>query len=327
MMRTQYSAKRLPGRSLATAAALVTGLYAGGASAYCRTTTCDPGKDVCTKDENGCLTAGLPLYWPDLCVTFAVDEKGSALRGITYDEASDVVSRAFQAWISADCGGGRHPSIGVVPLGVSYCDKVEYNFPRDNDGRLRTPNANIIIFRDDAWLHTDEDSTLALTTVTFSKNTGEILDADIEVNSHSTQSLSTGDTDVTNDLQSILTHEVGHFLGLAHSKAKGASMNPEYKVHLGDITFRSLSPDDQEAVCSVYPPQAEDITDCTGEGPRFGFSRTCGVQTQADASLLCSYTPHAGSTFRGLGLAGALGALGASWLRRRRKTPQRATTL
>jgi Matrixin len=286
------SSKQGVRRLLALSSALSAILWVGFGQAYCRTTTCDPDdpNQLCTRDVNGCLTSGLPLFWPDLCVTFAVEQTGSLKRGITFPEASRTIERAFQAWMSADCGQGRHPSIGVVPLGAVYCDQVEYNFPRTGDERVRAPNANIVMFRDDSWPHVDEDSTLALTTVTFSLNTGEILDADIEVNSFAVE-LSTGDANVTNDLQSILTHEVGHFLGLAHSHAKGASMNPEYKVHLGDTTFRTLSPDDQEAICTVYPPQAEDVTDCTGEGPRFGFSRYCGVQAQADASLLCSVKP------------------------------------
>jgi LPXTG-motif cell wall-anchored protein len=321
MSRADSRLRALRARLWVGLGCLVPALYASPAGAYCQTTTCDPDKDSCTKDSNGCPTSGSPLYWPDQGVTFAVDSEGSKALGITYEEAEKAVERSFQAWISAECkvDAGplgvvtRHPSIGVVPLGVSYCKNVEYNYPKKNDERVRAPNANIIVFRDgpkESWTHSDEDSTLALT----------ILDADIEVNSTDGHELSTSDTEVTDDLQSILTHEVGHFLGLAHSQAKGASMNPEYRVHLGDTTFRTLSPDDQAAICSIYKPQEADITDCTGEGPRFGFSRTCGVQKQADASWLCAYSPHAGSNSASLfGLAGSLGVLGASLLRRRRR--------
>lgn len=297
--------------------------YAESAQAYCRTTTCDPQDPTvtCEYDANGCLLTGVPLAWPDLCVTFAVEQNASPLRGISFEEASETVNRAFQAWVSADCGEGRHPSIGAVPLGVSYCNKVEYNFPQPDKPVVRAPNANIVMFRDDGWPNTGADATLALTTVTYNTVTGEILDADIEVNSFGVD-LTTGDKNVTNDLQSILTHEVGHFFGIAHSRARGASMNPEYKVHLGDTSFRTLSPDDQEAICVVYPPQAEDVTDCTGEGPRFGFSRYCAVQAQANAALLCSVgLPGAHSTrAAGLGALGTFVALAGLLARRRRST-------
>lgn len=291
-------------RAIGTAlgAALLLG-WSTDAAAYCRTTTCDTDVKECPEDENTCqILDGFDkyLFWPDLCVTFAVHENGSPLRGISYEKAAEASRRAFQTWISADCGAGRHPSIGVVSLGDVVCDQVEYN--HDFEGRdgkppkVAGPNANLIVFRDDNWAH-DDPTTIALTTITFATSTGEILDADIEVNSQDSD-ITTGETIVRNDLQAVLTHEVGHFFGLAHSQVPGASMNPKYDS--GNLDFRSLSEDDRAGICEIYGPLLEseasddegsseqDALDCTGASPRYGFSRHCGGTELADG---CSVAP------------------------------------
>jgi hypothetical protein len=256
------------------------GSWVGQAAAFCRTTTCDPEEEpggICPTDRNNCLTSGEPLWWPDHCVTFGVQAEGSPLRGITYDRASEVAEDAFQSWISAGCGGDSHPAITVANKGEIYCDKIEYQHDPP------APNANVIVFRDADWPYSESRNTIALTTITFNKRTGEILDADIEVNSQGVE-LTTGDVNVRNDLQSVLTHEAGHFFGLAHTKAPNASMNPTYNA--SDLSFRSLSKDDRSGICSVYPPGTADTSSCVGEEPRHGFSRYCGDPVQADGGCV-----------------------------------------
>ncbi len=293
------------------------------AHAFCRTTTCNPDFEPdgdCGRTAEKCVVKGAPLYWPDLCVTFGVHEDGSKLRAIPYKRAEDVARAAFREWISADCGNGTTPSIGVVPYGKIYCDKLEFNHDGAESGNAEGPNANLIVFRDDKWPYNDETKTIALTTITFATKTGEILDADIEVNSANIE-LSTSDTLVTSDLQSILTHEIGHFFGLAHTTVPNASMNPDYDR--GDLSFRSLSKDDTRGICEIYPGTSEPIEDCTGEEPRYGFSRHCGSPDVADAGVLCSMKPNslaedddaAPWAWLGVGAAGL-----AALVRRRRKT-------
>lgn len=294
--------------------------------AFCRTTTCDRTKQTCRADpKTGCLLEGKPLYWPDTCVTFGVHAEGSPRREISYREAEQAAARAFQAWISVDCGDGRTPSLGVVRVGEIHCGQVEFNFPTPDNNRLPAPNANAILFRDDEWPHDDANKTLALTTVTFSRSTGEILDADIEVNSFGV-SLSTDARAGSNDLQSILTHEAGHFLGLDHSHMSAATMHASYSTDVTDMAFRSLHEDDERGICAVYPPGALAAFDdsnvpreelCLGEGPRYGFSRYCGVPVEADAALLCSVKPGQ-APFRHAALILAFGLAGALLLRRRR---------
>jgi hypothetical protein len=50
-------------------------------------------------------------------------------------------------------------------------------------------------------------------------------------------------------LQSILTHEAGHFMGLAHATDTNSIMYAFYQE--GAI---ELTPDDQAGICNIYPP-------------------------------------------------------------------------
>jgi hypothetical protein len=292
------------------AAGLSSLLWMRDASAYCRTTTCDPATEDCGVGADGCATRGEPLFWPDACVTYAVQRDGSQKRGISAYETDQVMQAAFRAWLSADCPGGGHPSMGVVPLGGTSCDQVEFNPPLE--GRALAPNANIVMFRDDSWPYPEERYVIARTSITFDPATGAIYDADIELNS-SRNAFSVSDTQVSNDLQSVLTHEVGHFLGLDHTRVPHATMLADYA--LSDLGTRTLSSDDEAGICSIYAPDPDRPAECPGDtGPRHGFSRDCGTNAHADAACLSltGTAPH-GST----GLGWCWLALIGLWRRRR----------
>src|SRR5690606_28548744 len=199
-------------------AAVVLGLLAWGhvGHAFCRTTTCagsSTNAPECEPDLNGCASRGVPLFWPNRCVAMAVQESGSQVLGLDAGEVQALLSLAASQWTGADCLGST-PSLQFITLGAMSCDQVEFH--------PEGPNANAVFFRDEGWEH--GFSTLGLTSVSFAVSTGEIHGADIEFNS-------TGILDgFAPQLERIVTHELGHVLGLAHSRAAGAIMNERYSV-------------------------------------------------------------------------------------------------
>ena len=228
-------------RSLgATAFFVLVSATSSTAYAYCRTTTCNP----CALDSNGCPSGGVPIAWSGRCVSYSLAEAAS--RQITLEQATSVAAHAFGAWSGVTCAGTTAPPsmLASNAFGPTVCALHEYN--------QEEPNANIISFHDDSWPYANSIDTLALTTVTFDIPTGEIYDADIEVNA--TEPLSAGDPVPPDryDLQSILTHEAGHFFGLAHSHDPSAVMWPSFEVGADSLRFPSA--DDTAAICTVYPP-------------------------------------------------------------------------
>jgi hypothetical protein len=244
---------------------------AADASAYCRSSTCQPDAAsgiqgaVCNPpDPNDC---GTELKWQRDCIGMTVQQDGSKHFELT--TIRQLLGRSFKAWESANCGKGN-PGFHVVDMGLAECDRVEYE--------PRAGNANILIFRDAEWQENGFDK-LALTTVNFDKDTGEIWNADIEVNSRDYsyfQSLEGGE----NDLLGVLTHEVGHFLGLAHTLDPEATMFSTYHEDMA-----TLSEDDLLGICATYPPKEINETSCNPI-PRHGFSPLCATdQTEGRCSV------------------------------------------
>jgi hypothetical protein len=282
--------------------------YAGGADAYCRTTTCGPGECEIDTSCGFCLTGGKPLYWPRGCVSYSVHEGGSTRLEISAETTRQIVERAFARWIGVSCGSGS-PSIMVYDFGLVACDRQEYN--QDE------PNANIWVYRDAEWPYISAGTTLALTTLTFNVETGEIYDSDVELNSFQ-NALTVTDTNVEADLESIIVHEAGHFLGLSHTCDVQATMYRDYAF--GSIEMRSLEADDVAGICAIYPP-GKDTSACNPT-PRHGYSTQCasGVEKGCCTTAPGQPGPHAPWAL-GIALFGAT-ALAARRARGRRPRGQ-----
>jgi hypothetical protein len=302
----------MKGLGLALAAAVVaTTAAVPSANAFCRSTTC---VGECARDFAGCKTEGLPLYWPGLCVSFSLDEHGS--EHLEFAEFERIAEASVAAWSDVLCEGetGSGPAtISFVRKADVACHKAEYN-----EGE---PNANIILFQDSKWSYTGIDNTLAKTTVTYDTDTGEILDADIELN-HAYNEFTTGDDYVAYDLQSILTHEFGHFIGLDHTDDLSATMNPGYQE--GTTELRTIAEDDEAAVCTAYPPD-RDVT-CRPE-PNGGFTKMCAGEKAPEEVEGCSIAPspseEAPNNRPWLAAVALAGAAALSRRLRRRRTGER----
>jgi hypothetical protein len=245
------------------------------AHAFCRTTTVPLAPDF-QPTASQCWNQGLPLYWKNACVGYSLQREAS--RYVSLQQAEDGIAAAFTRWTSTSCPtsgtGPSRVSVDVRDLGPVDCDVVQYN--------TDYANQHVILFRDNEWPHNDVNNTLALTTVTFNPDTGEIYDADMEINTYQQKpTLQDPIPPDGYDFASIVTHETGHFLGLAHSGDSHATMFAHYQP--GSTAMRSLTNDDIQGICTIYRPDgkraiagnqvvAEDACDPT---PRHGFTTQC----------------------------------------------------
>ncbi|MCU0657267.1 MAG: M10 family metallopeptidase domain-containing protein [Polyangiaceae bacterium] len=245
---------------LLLAASLGLTLLPSEAGAFCRSRTCRGAE--CTRDADGCPVDGLPLYWPTGCVGFSFQKDLSGK--LDPDLTRTVLRRAFLSWTQLPC------PTGTASLTFSENDDTACNASGYDD---KGPNVNVILFRDDDFPYRDEDNTLAKTTVTFDSKTGAILDADIEINSAFNEVTLTNNR-VVYDLESIMAHEVGHFIGIAHTPVPEATMYASYET--GQTSLRSLDQDDIDAVCAIYPPEREVKCDPTPKGGQ----QVCGAEAE-----------------------------------------------
>ena len=288
------------------------------AAAFCRSTTCtckvseqvngvaNPCEKVCPTDADGCKTTGVPVAWRGRCVGFSLSLEGTS--SLSADQWTSAITQAFETWGSADCGGGRTPSIDARRLIDVVCGTNEYT--------AGGPNANTIYFEDNGFDGRDPDHTIATTTTHLDHTTGEILDADMAVNSAIDRfSVSDDGQDVdgvkNQDLVSVVTHEVGHFFGLDHSKVPGSVMYFQAQPGL----HRELAADDIAGICAIYPPDRE--ASCNPVPPG-GIKSTC-----ANGRFGCAAAPDGAphpdpGSFVAFGLGG-IGLVALRSLSRRRR--------
>ncbi len=233
--------------TLCATAAIVTAT-AGQARAFCRSTACDATSEKCTTDENGCPRTGPPLSWRSLPLPYRFHAGGSDK--LDMDGVREATRRAFDEWSNVTCSGertslrfeegkdipGTRPLVGDLPAKVSFG----------------------IYFRDDIWPYDDGNESLALTNQRYGKTNGWIDYSSIEVNTTDREFRLT-DSAKGIDLQAVLTHEVGHYIGLAHSTVKDSIMAPSYcqsadRCGTSADQARALAQDDIDAVCAMYPP-------------------------------------------------------------------------
>jgi hypothetical protein len=108
-------------------------------------------------------------------------------------------------------------------------------------------SVNLVSFTDNTYPF--GGGTLAVTLNYFSSSTGITSEADILFNPN--QAWSTSGESGRYDIQSILTHEIGHFLGLDHSGMVSSTMSPFGAPT--QVDQRTLQYDDVAGVSEIYP--------------------------------------------------------------------------
>ena len=242
-----------------------------------------------------------PFFWARSSVPITGYTNDFTQTSMTTAQVTGALQGAAAAW-SQETNACTYlelvPAVSTAPTPLAV-----------NDGH------NSLIFHNTLWCHVDSDgkcdvdydsSALAVTTDTANTKTGQIYDADVEVNLVDYQWADlVEDPTLANDmdLQNALTHELGHLIGLDHtcfdplSSATGVrpvdnnnqpipdcatasadvqatTMFPSAQP--GDIQKRTLAPDDVNAVCTIYsiddppPPPGTDVNGgcagCTAAG-------------------------------------------------------------
>jgi MYXO-CTERM domain-containing protein len=220
------------------------------------------------------------------------------------NQVRNIIGRSMDAWLSLECDGSAQP-LDVRELSEpSLCDRAEYN----KEG----PNINIIVFVEDWADRGYEAAAYALTTVWHNTRSGTIFDVDMEINEgrgpYGVCPTPEGCDDGTVDLQNVVTHEVGHLFGIAHSEQSTATM---YAVSPpGEVNKRVLARDDTTIFCMIYPPGS--VPNECEYTPRNGLDLTC-----AEAGCSCS-APGLGPDRRA-GLLATVALIALVIARRRRR--------
>jgi hypothetical protein len=292
------------------------------AGAYCQMTT----EQGITDGNANCTEEGIPLLWRRPCITYSVDFRGSSQRDIRGNnrlelpEIRQALRNAFSTWEQLRCEddeneeNNERESVGFEireSEELAQCKRAEFN--------TKGPNVNTVAFVQDWKDMGYNPRARAVTSVWYSTESGEIFDADILINEESggnfTICPALGCLAGTVDLENVLTHEVGHFFGLAHSEIEEATMH--FFDQNGDTSKRSLHPDDIEGFCSIYEEDPFERS-CNFE-PHEGFGLDCENPIPNQASndgCSCDLTQSTSTTFPWFVLA----FLGSGIICLRRKT-------
>lgn len=176
-------------------------------------------------------------------VEFRVDPTGS-------DDLDPAVSRAaivaaFDTW-------------EAVP-----CSTLAFADGGDSDLDVAIDGVNVVKFIESGWIYGEEAA--GATSLFFLP--GETPTADVALNGENF-SWADGVPSVgpaTQDVQGVMTHELGHFSGLGHSTSSVDTMYFSWTPWQGQ---RILSADDKHGLCELYPKDADecDVDDDCGEG-------------------------------------------------------------
>ena len=133
-----------------------------------------------------------------------------------------------------------------------------------------------------------EDRRLAVTVSTYAEATGELIDADILINGEMPFAVLADEREhgmpgAPYDLDLVLTHELGHVLGIDESEIEEATM--WHRIGRGEMSRRTLAVDDVDAALALYPAGALDAPAGCSVSARGGVDATWLSGMMAIAAL------------------------------------------
>jgi len=200
--------------------------------------------------------SGAPIRWNRSTIHLWIAPNDC---GPTPAQLRRAVVAAAAAWSEV----GNAPRVVV---GVGHPPEVIGYDPRESEG-------NGVYVLCDGWPHGER---AAVTVSIIDPNSGALLDTDIVIDGRLPLSMASPTPQTAFDLQSIVTHEVGHVLGLDESEVRGATMNT--LAMLGDSRRRSLAADDEAAIDALYGVPYSTATSCAAASTP---GRHSGVTTLA----------------------------------------------
>ena len=174
---------------------------------------------------------GKNLAWASPNITWRLNTAGSD--SIDDDSHIAAIEHGFQVWEDVTGStinftrGADTDSIDPAPNGTHIV-----GFDENNSSGYFPPGSGIV----------------AITPISFNTSNGNVLDADILFNG-SQFTFSTDGTAGTFDVQDVLTHEIGHFVGLDHSPQVSGTMWPF--VSTGQWLHRSLTADEEAGASAI----------------------------------------------------------------------------
>ena len=183
------------------------------------------------------------LHWVSMPVRYFVSNRPGG--GVTAAQFEPAVVRAFNSWDAVDTAELTTQFAGVTGAGPTLGDGI-----------------SVIGFAD----RPDLDRVLGATNFMFDRITGELLEADVFLNSTFLWSVVPAGEASRFDVESIALHEIGHFLGLGHSALGETELRSGGRRVLGaeavmfpiafssgSIEGRTLRQDDIAGVSDTYP--------------------------------------------------------------------------
>lgn len=292
-----------PRRTVAALAAL---LAAGPAAAYVRTR--DPGTGTELRWPLPTVAWRLNRDWPNTSPTCAATDAGdptlAAIRTsfAAWEQSCADIRLVYGGTSNEIRTGLGGTSENIVVFRKGWCSQNAAATAVPPDPCFTDPDGCSGIYDcfDDACpagaSSCADWGIVALTSVLYDPGTGRIMDADMEVNGwdgvggtlgvpprhgwYFTCVDSAGATCGTYgqggcsyiDLQNTVTHEVGHFLGLAHTPPfdprtpQDSWPTMDANTRPSETWKRSLSPDDVAGVCAIYPPPSGGGLGCASGG-------------------------------------------------------------
>jgi hypothetical protein len=178
---------------------------------------------------------GAKLFWDDPCQVMYVNEVGSD--DVPDDTELTAIQNSLDTWTAVACSA----------LSLQFAGETNFTVT----GHMKEdPSINMIIFREKKWPYSTRP--VAFTAVTYNVNTGEIFDADIEMNGEDYAFTTKPEAEPWKiDIQNTITHELGHVIGLDHTDEMPATMFEH--AGPGETNKRTLEEDDTEGLCALYP--------------------------------------------------------------------------